>query len=59
MFAAIIWIYMEYTEVKTLTTGPSSRPLAPNNCEPGLFITRTGTPIYQNTNSRVSKRRKL
>lgn len=30
---------------RKLTTAPSSRPLAPNNCEPGLFITRTGTPI--------------
>uniref|UniRef100_A0A7C9EWB0 Uncharacterized protein n=1 Tax=Opuntia streptacantha TaxID=393608 RepID=A0A7C9EWB0_OPUST len=25
--------------------GPSSRPLAPSNCEPGLLIARTGTPL--------------
>lgn len=28
-----------------LTIGPSSRPLAPSNWEPGLFIARTGTPV--------------
>lgn len=32
---------------KKLTIGPSSRPLAPSNCEPGRLIARTGTPIWQ------------
>ena len=29
-----------------LTIGPSSRPLAPSNCEPGLLIARTAKPAH-------------
>lgn len=32
-------------QTRGLTIGPSSRPLIPNNCEPGLATTVTETPV--------------
>lgn len=36
--------FLKAGKKEKLTFGPSSRPLAPSNCEPGLLIALTGTP---------------
>lgn len=42
---------------KKLTIGPSSRPFAPSNCDPGLFIARTGTPVNITGCIRIQRRK--